>query len=116
MVLLYGNAKTRKLIMFKDLLEPSYGLDDSPEDNTRITQVILYFDFNDAIELKRLAKEVMKKVWPNTYDKEGNLSLLYLELLKRFNNEGHRIPTEPAIESGVDEPESAEDNGQEMFF
>jgi hypothetical protein len=69
--------------MFKDLLEPDYGVDASPPDDTRITQVILYFNEDDARELKRIAKEAMKIEWPESYTEHGNLSDLYLLLLKR---------------------------------
>jgi hypothetical protein len=102
--------------MFKDLLKPNYGVDDSPEDNTRITQVILYLDEPDAKELKRLAKEAMKKLWPNSYDKEGNISILYLELLKRFNDEGYTLFATGGVEERSIEPKSTEDNGTPLFF
>lgn len=69
--------------MFKDLFEPEYGVDNSPPDNTRITQVILYFNSDDAVELKRLAKEAMKTEMPDRYLDIGNLSDLYLLILKK---------------------------------
>lgn len=69
--------------LFNDLMEPDYGNDNSPVDNTRITQVILYFDEPDAKLLKRLAKEVMKAEMPEDYIQNANLSNLYLLLLKK---------------------------------
>lgn len=68
--------------MFKDLLIPDYGEDDSPPDGTKITQVILYFDEKDALELKRLAKEAMKAEMPD-YIEKGNLSDILLLILKK---------------------------------
>jgi hypothetical protein len=70
--------------MFSDLFsEPDYGVDQSPQDDTRITQVILYFSEPDVAELKRLAKEALKKEMPLDYIENGNLSNLYLLLLRK---------------------------------
>lgn len=66
------------------MFEPEYGVDQSPLDPTKITQIILYFDEPDTIELKRLAKEAMKVEFPETFMKEANLSNLYLHLLKKY--------------------------------
>ena len=70
--------------MFQDLFEPDYGVDQSPEDKTKITQVILYFDAPDAVELKELAKEAMKKEMTDRYLDQGNLSDLYLIMLRKY--------------------------------
>lgn len=87
--------------MFSDILEPQYGEDKSPPDPTKITQIILYFDKPDSLELKRLAKIAMKDFWPGTYIEEGNISDLYLLLLKKHyaNTEVKATDDRPA--SGV---------------
>jgi hypothetical protein len=66
-----------------DISEPDYGVNDAPVDGTKITQVILYFDEVEAVLLKKLAKEVMKAEMPEDYIEKGNLSALYLLLLKK---------------------------------
>lgn len=78
--------------MFSDVFEPEYGVDQSPADDTRITQVILYYDESDVVELKRLAKEAMKIEMPGEYLEKGNLSSLYLIILKKYY--GKNIPIE----------------------
>lgn len=72
--------------LFSDIMEPDYGVDQSPPDDTRITQVILYFNQDEAEELKMLAKEIMKVEYPETYITEGNLSGLYLKILRKYYN------------------------------
>ena len=69
--------------LFEDMMEPQYGEDKNPLDGTRVTQVILYFSAEDALELRRLAKEVMKAEMPNDYIERGNISDLYLILLRK---------------------------------
>lgn len=69
--------------LFDDIMEPDYPVNSAPEDKTDITQVILYFDAPDAIELKRLAKIVMKAEMPADFIEKGNLSDLFLLLLKK---------------------------------
>lgn len=63
-------------------LEPDYGIDDSPEDLTRVNQVILYFNDEDTKAFKKMGKELMKKYWPDTYQTEGNLSDLILKIFQ----------------------------------
>lgn len=71
--------------LFDDIMEPQYGEDKNPLDGTRVTQIILYFSAEDAAEVKRLAKEVMKAEMPNDYIEKGNISDLYLILLRKYN-------------------------------
>lgn len=78
--------------MFKDLMEPEYGEDQSPPDNTRITQVILYYDEPDVAKLKELAKAAMKVEMPDRFLDVGNLSDLYLLILKKYY--GNQINTQ----------------------
>jgi len=73
--------------LFGDIMEPDYGVNNAPEDSTEIKQVILYFSNDDVPELKRLAKEAMKRIWPSTYIEDGNLSNLYLYLLRKYDKE-----------------------------
>lgn len=99
--------------MFSDLLEPEYGEDQSPPDDTRITQVILYYDEADMQLLKQLAKVAMKKEMPGEYLEKGNLSELYLIILKKyygnesievapdFNGQGSRVTTQRDIPPGA---------------
>lgn len=68
----------------KDIFEPTYEENESPPDNTRITQVILYFDEQDAILVKQLAKEAMKIEMPEDYLEKGNISDLFLIMLKKY--------------------------------
>lgn len=68
--------------MFSDLLEPDYGVNTEPVDETMITQILLYLDTPDVAEFKSLAKELMKHYWPQTYKEEGNLSDLLLKLMR----------------------------------
>jgi len=68
--------------MFDDLLEPVYGVDQSPPDDTHIVQVLLYFSEEEAEEFKKLCKQRMKEVWPTSYTEKGNISDLLLKILK----------------------------------
>lgn len=90
--------------MFQDFLEADYGVDNSPKDPTRITQIILYFDEPETEELKRLAKEAMKVEFPNDYIENGNLSMLYLKMLRRYygkdNIEGVHVGQGVRIQTG----------------
>jgi hypothetical protein len=70
--------------MWDELLEPDYGVDNSPPDGTRITQVILYFDKPEAEEFKRLCKAGIKLEFPQTYRETGNLSDFLLYILNRL--------------------------------
>lgn len=74
--------------MFSDIFEPDYGVDTSPPDDTRIVQVILYFNEADAAQVRALAKDAMKRMLPDSYIEKGNLSDLFLTLLKQYQNEG----------------------------
>lgn len=69
--------------MFDDLFEPSYGVDNSPKDDTRIIQIILYFDEPEIDEFKRLAKDAMRIEFTD-YVQKGNLSDLFLKLLRKY--------------------------------
>lgn len=71
--------------MFEDLLEPVYGVDQSPPDDVHIVQVLLYFSEAEAEEFKTLCKETMKSVWPKDYTTKGNISDLLLTLLRNAN-------------------------------
>lgn len=79
--------------LFDDLLEPDYGIDNSPEQDIRITQVILYYDEHDAESLKELAKEAMKIEMPGEFINRGNLSDLYLLILKKHYGTKNNMQT-----------------------
>lgn len=68
--------------MFNDLLEPDYGINQDPVDDTMITQILLYLDNKDVEEFKIRSKRLMKKYWPHSYREEANLSDLLLKLLR----------------------------------
>jgi hypothetical protein len=53
--------------MFNQMLEPDYGVDDSPPDATNINQFIMYFGTEEFVEFKRLMKEAMRKEYPDSY-------------------------------------------------
>jgi len=72
--------------MLDDILQPDYGVDASPLDMTRVNQVILYFNDEDTKELKKTAKELMKKYWPSDYQEKANLSDLILKLVRDASN------------------------------
>lgn len=70
--------------LFGELYEP----DESPIEDTAITQIILYLDAPDAKEFKRLAKIAMRDKWPTTFSEEGNISeLLFILLKEKYGNE-----------------------------
>ena len=68
-----------ELFGFDDFLEK----DNSPLDDTQITTTLLYFSVDELKEFKILAKQLLKKHYPNNY-KESNISDL---ILKIFRNE-----------------------------
>lgn len=68
--------------MFDDLLQPTYGQDNSPEDLTRVNQVILFYNQEDTDDFKRISKALMKKYWPEDFQAKGNISDLLLILLR----------------------------------
>jgi hypothetical protein len=65
-----------------DMFEPEYGIDDSPKDDTRIIQIILYFDEPEITEFKELAKIAMRAEFTD-YTSKANLSDLFLFILKK---------------------------------
>lgn len=69
--------------LFDDIMEPDYPVNNAEKDDTKITQVILYFSDSDALLLKRMAKEVMKSEMPNDFIEKANLSDLFLLMLKK---------------------------------
>lgn len=101
--------------MFQDLLEPQYGVDQSPPDDTRITQVILYLNAPDAKRLKELAKEALKKEFPEDYMERGNISDLYLHLLEKHYGNGKGINIEAPLNGSAGGTTEGEVSGRELF-
>lgn len=55
--------------------------DESQQDNTQITQVLLYFSEDEAREFKRLCKLGMVHLMPSSFQ-ASNISDFLLQLLK----------------------------------
>lgn len=71
--------------MFTDLLEPDYGENTSPPDDTHISTTLLYYSDEELEEFKKLCKNLMKRYYPTTYMTEGNISDLLLKMLRDAN-------------------------------
>ena len=67
--------------MFTDLLEPDYGENQSPPDDTHISTTLLYYSDEELEEFKKLCKSLMKHYYPTTY-MEANISDLLLKMLR----------------------------------
>lgn len=65
------------------MLFDEYIKDESPTDDTKITQILLYYSEQEAVEFKKLCKIGMKDLFPNNFIKNGNLSDFLLTLLKK---------------------------------
>lgn len=68
-------------MLFEDIL-PGLNASDSPEDNTQITQILLYYDEPDAREFKRLCKAGMLSRSGTTPLTQANICTFLLTLLK----------------------------------
>lgn len=75
-----------------ELFEIDYGEDNSPKDETQITNTLLYFSEEELKEFKQLCKIGMKKEWPDNYKEKANISdLLLIALRKLYKNEENNI-------------------------
>lgn len=58
-----------------------------PVDETEISQKIFYYSTKEWKELTKMAKPAMRFYWPDDPFNHGNLSDLFLKLLKRYHDE-----------------------------
>lgn len=84
------------------LFEDDWGQDDSPLEETEVTQVIFYFSKEETKLFKSLAKEGMKLEFEN-YIEDANVSDLMLKILKQ--KYAHLLPKKTFDASAVRETE-----------
>ena len=63
-----------------------FNLDENlmPEDNTEIFPAIIYFNKDEHAEFKKELKSAIKKLYPETFEKENGSNAL-LTILKLYN-------------------------------
>jgi Holliday junction resolvase RusA-like endonuclease len=75
--------------MFEEIEMFSFGdnleKDTSPHDNTQITSTMLYFSSDELKEYKKIAKNLLKKHFPENY-MDSNISDLILKIFRDEDN------------------------------
>ena len=70
-----------------ELFKDDWGIDQSQQDDTKITSTILYFSEDELAEFKILCKKGMKKEYGEKVMEKGNLSdFLLLILNDKYGN------------------------------
>jgi hypothetical protein len=64
--------------------EELYDQKEQIDDRTEITQVLLYYESEEAKEFKRLCKIGIQKEFPGTFIEKGNISDFLLKVLKKY--------------------------------
>jgi hypothetical protein len=69
-----------------------FNLDENlmPEDNTEIFPAVIYFSKDEHAEFKKELKIAIKKLYPESYEKENGSNAL-LTILKLYNHENTNI-------------------------
>lgn len=68
------------------LFEDSWGVDESPTDETEITTTMLYFSKEELKHFKSLCKKGMKFEYGEQAMEKGNLSNFLLKILQKYEN------------------------------